>query len=156
MNPYSLYIGPAGPFGIFPSSRLKRRPSHCELELAEGECGFVSARGQRLSHTFPQGEVTLTEQPTWAEHSPYTHAQNHSLIQSQPPNKPQRALAKSMPWGPQNDSSTQMHSHPGSSHRTTTMQETAMGPQPHRRQSHNHSHLGPLPHKSQPHNRSHV
>ncbi|XP_026906268.2 protein lyl-1 isoform X1 [Acinonyx jubatus] len=32
----SLYIGPAGPFGIFPSSRLKRRPSHCELELAEG------------------------------------------------------------------------------------------------------------------------
>ncbi|XP_045630467.1 protein lyl-1 isoform X1 [Ursus americanus] len=31
-----LYIGPAGPFGIFPSSRLKRRPSHCELELAEG------------------------------------------------------------------------------------------------------------------------
>ncbi|OWK12286.1 LYL1 [Cervus elaphus hippelaphus] len=32
----SLYIGPAGPFSIFPSSRLKRRPSHCELELAEG------------------------------------------------------------------------------------------------------------------------
>ncbi|XP_045145640.1 protein lyl-1 [Echinops telfairi] len=32
----SLYIGPAGPFGIFPSSRLKRRPSHCELDLAEG------------------------------------------------------------------------------------------------------------------------
>ncbi|XP_014652331.1 PREDICTED: protein lyl-1 [Ceratotherium simum simum] len=32
----SLYIGPAGPFGIFPSSRLKRRPSHCEQELAEG------------------------------------------------------------------------------------------------------------------------
>ncbi|XP_041600778.1 T-cell acute lymphocytic leukemia protein 1 homolog isoform X2 [Vulpes lagopus] len=26
----------AGPFGIFPSSRLKRRPSHCELELAMG------------------------------------------------------------------------------------------------------------------------
>lgn len=33
----SLYIGPAGPFSIFPSSRLKRRPSHCELELAEGQ-----------------------------------------------------------------------------------------------------------------------
>ncbi|XP_036734411.1 protein lyl-1 [Manis pentadactyla] len=32
----SLYIGPAGPFNIFPSSRLKRRPSHCALELAEG------------------------------------------------------------------------------------------------------------------------
>ncbi|KAM5238403.1 protein lyl-1 [Ctenodactylus gundi] len=32
----SVYIGPAGPFGLFPSSRLKRRPSHCELELAEG------------------------------------------------------------------------------------------------------------------------
>ncbi|XP_055975547.1 protein lyl-1 [Sorex fumeus] len=32
----SLYIGPAGPFGIFPSSRLKRGPSHCELDLAEG------------------------------------------------------------------------------------------------------------------------
>lgn len=32
----SFYIGPAGPFGIFPSSRLKRRPSHCELELTEG------------------------------------------------------------------------------------------------------------------------
>ncbi|XP_007952622.1 protein lyl-1 [Orycteropus afer afer] len=32
----SLYIGPAGPFSIFPSSRLKRRPSHCELDLAEG------------------------------------------------------------------------------------------------------------------------
>lgn len=64
MNPYSLYIGPAGPFGIFPSSRLKRRPSHCELELAEGECGFVSARGQRLSHTFPQGEVPLVHTDT--------------------------------------------------------------------------------------------
>lgn len=57
MNPYSLYIGPAGPFSIFPSSRLKRRPSHCELELAEGEYEFVSAWGSRLSHTFPQGEV---------------------------------------------------------------------------------------------------
>lgn len=32
----SVYIGPAGPFGIFPGSRLKRRPSHCELDLAEG------------------------------------------------------------------------------------------------------------------------
>ncbi|XP_006874370.1 PREDICTED: protein lyl-1 [Chrysochloris asiatica] len=32
----SLYIGPVGPFGIFPSSRLKRRPSHCELDLSEG------------------------------------------------------------------------------------------------------------------------
>lgn len=32
----SLYIGPAGPFGIFPSGRLKRGPSHCELDLAEG------------------------------------------------------------------------------------------------------------------------
>ncbi|XP_004635597.1 protein lyl-1 [Octodon degus] len=32
----SVYIGPAGPFSIFPSSRLKRRPSHCELDLAEG------------------------------------------------------------------------------------------------------------------------
>uniref|UniRef100_A0A8C4L305 LYL1 basic helix-loop-helix family member n=1 Tax=Equus asinus asinus TaxID=83772 RepID=A0A8C4L305_EQUAS len=40
----SLYIGPAGPFGIFPSSRLKRRPSHCELELPEGECGAMCAR----------------------------------------------------------------------------------------------------------------
>nr|XP_055091705.1 protein lyl-1 isoform X2 [Symphalangus syndactylus]XP_055091706.1 protein lyl-1 isoform X2 [Symphalangus syndactylus]XP_055091707.1 protein lyl-1 isoform X2 [Symphalangus syndactylus] len=33
----SVYIGPAGPFSIFPSSRLKRRPSHCELDLAEGQ-----------------------------------------------------------------------------------------------------------------------
>ncbi|KAM6149155.1 protein lyl-1 [Erethizon dorsatum] len=32
----SVCIGPAGPFSIFPSSRLKRRPSHCELDLAEG------------------------------------------------------------------------------------------------------------------------
>ncbi|XP_023044431.1 protein lyl-1 [Piliocolobus tephrosceles] len=32
----SVYIGPAGPFSVFPSSRLKRRPSHCELDLAEG------------------------------------------------------------------------------------------------------------------------
>ncbi|XP_003468203.3 protein lyl-1 isoform X1 [Cavia porcellus] len=32
----SVYIGPAGPFSIFPGSRLKRRPSHCELDLAEG------------------------------------------------------------------------------------------------------------------------
>ncbi|XP_006900888.1 PREDICTED: protein lyl-1 [Elephantulus edwardii] len=33
----SLYIGPAGPFSIFPNSRLKRRPSHhCELDVAEG------------------------------------------------------------------------------------------------------------------------
>ncbi|XP_048198366.1 protein lyl-1 [Perognathus longimembris pacificus] len=32
----SVYIGPAGPFGILPSSRLKRRPSHCDLDLTEG------------------------------------------------------------------------------------------------------------------------
>ncbi|XP_069851108.1 protein lyl-1-like [Dipodomys merriami] len=33
----SVYIGPAGPFGILPSSsRLKRRPSHCDLDLPEG------------------------------------------------------------------------------------------------------------------------
>ncbi|CAO2610909.1 Protein lyl-1 [Lemmus lemmus] len=32
----SVYIGPAGPFSIFPHSRLKRRPSHGELDLAEG------------------------------------------------------------------------------------------------------------------------
>ncbi|XP_006996284.1 protein lyl-1 isoform X1 [Peromyscus maniculatus bairdii] len=32
----SVYIGPAGPFSIFPNSRLKRRPSHGELNLAEG------------------------------------------------------------------------------------------------------------------------
>lgn len=32
----SVYIGPAGPFSIFPSSQLKRRPSHCERDLAEG------------------------------------------------------------------------------------------------------------------------
>lgn len=57
MNHYSFYIGPAGPFGIFPSSRLKRRPSHCELELTEGECGFVSASGPYLFHTFSQREV---------------------------------------------------------------------------------------------------
>ncbi|XP_035298439.1 protein lyl-1 isoform X2 [Cricetulus griseus] len=32
----SVYIGPAGPFSIFPNSRLKRRPSHGDLDLAEG------------------------------------------------------------------------------------------------------------------------
>ncbi|XP_051050939.1 protein lyl-1 [Phodopus roborovskii] len=32
----SVYIGPAGPFSIFPNSRLKRRPSHADLDLAEG------------------------------------------------------------------------------------------------------------------------
>ncbi|EDL10953.1 lymphoblastomic leukemia, isoform CRA_b [Mus musculus] len=32
----SVYIGPAGPFSIFPNSRLKRRPSHSELDLADG------------------------------------------------------------------------------------------------------------------------
>uniref|UniRef100_A0A8C5KSW6 Lymphoblastomic leukemia 1 n=2 Tax=Jaculus jaculus TaxID=51337 RepID=A0A8C5KSW6_JACJA len=32
----SVYIGPAGPFSIFPSSRLKRRPSHGGPDLAEG------------------------------------------------------------------------------------------------------------------------
>ncbi|KAB0404846.1 hypothetical protein E2I00_001636, partial [Balaenoptera physalus] len=47
----SLYIGPAGPFSIFPSSRLKRRPSHCELELAEGEYGFVFAQPSLLGPT---------------------------------------------------------------------------------------------------------
>lgn len=41
-NPYSVYIGPAGPFSIFPNSRLKRRPSHSELDLADGECVCVS------------------------------------------------------------------------------------------------------------------
>ncbi|EGW00622.1 Protein lyl-1 [Cricetulus griseus] len=33
----SVYIGPAGPFSIFPNSRLKRRPSHGDLDLAEGK-----------------------------------------------------------------------------------------------------------------------
>lgn len=47
-----------------------------------------------------------------------------------------------MAQGPQNDSTTQMHSHPGSSHMTTLLQETDMEPQPHRRQPYNHSHLG--------------
>ncbi|XP_012376948.2 protein lyl-1 [Dasypus novemcinctus] len=32
----SLYVGPPGPFSLFASSRLKRRPSHCELDLADG------------------------------------------------------------------------------------------------------------------------
>lgn len=32
----SVYIGPAGPFSIFPNSRLKRRPSHGELDLVDG------------------------------------------------------------------------------------------------------------------------
>ncbi|XP_038627310.1 protein lyl-1 [Tachyglossus aculeatus] len=32
----SVYIGTSGPFSIFQSSRLKRRPSHCEPDLAEG------------------------------------------------------------------------------------------------------------------------
>ncbi|XP_051827614.1 protein lyl-1 isoform X2 [Antechinus flavipes] len=31
----SVYIGTAGSFSIFPSSRLKRRPSHCEPDLNE-------------------------------------------------------------------------------------------------------------------------
>lgn len=33
----SVYIGPAGPFALFRNSRLKRRPSHCELDLADGQ-----------------------------------------------------------------------------------------------------------------------
>lgn len=37
----SVYIGPAGPFSIFPNSRLKRRPSHGELDLVDGECMSV-------------------------------------------------------------------------------------------------------------------
>ena len=66
------------------------------------------------------------------------------------------SFAKSMPQGPQKDSSTQMHSHLGSSHRTTTMQETATGPQLQRRQSHNHSHLGPWPHVNDHTHHSHL
>lgn len=166
MNPYSLYIGPAGPFSIFPSSRLKRRPSHCELELAEGEYGLVSAWGPCLSCTFPQGEVLPVHTDTHRGQStqgsvlalqPCAKPQSQQPVpHDQSPNKPQRVLANSMAQGSQNDSATRMHSHQGSSHMTTPLQETGMGPQPHRRQPHNHSHLGPWPHKSQPHNRNHA
>ncbi|XP_008853669.1 protein lyl-1 [Nannospalax galili] len=40
----SVYIGPAGPFSILPSSRLKRRPSPSELDLAEGHQPHKVAR----------------------------------------------------------------------------------------------------------------
>lgn len=40
----SVYIGPAGPFSIFPSSRLKRRSSPSELDLAEGHQPHKVAR----------------------------------------------------------------------------------------------------------------
>lgn len=43
--PYSVYIGPAGPFSIFPNSRLKRRPSHSQLDLADGERVYVYLLG---------------------------------------------------------------------------------------------------------------
>lgn len=150
MNPYSLYIGPAGPFSIFPSSRLKRRPSHCELELAEGEYGFVSAWGPHLSHTFPQEEVLPVHTDRQTQNSPHRFSTHVTLVQNHSPTaSPTQSVSQqakkspgkhSMAQGPQNDSSTQMHSHPGSSHITTTMQETSTGPQPHRRQPHNHSH----------------
>lgn len=100
MNPYSLYIGPAGPFSIFPSSRLKRRPSHCELELAEGEYEFVSAWGPRLSHTFPQGEMlpghthrtahTGSVLMLYSCAKPQSYSQSHTTSH---PNKLQRVLA---------------------------------------------------------------
>nr|XP_056714516.1 protein lyl-1 [Euleptes europaea] len=32
----SIYIGSSGTFGLFPNSRLKRRPSHYEQEITEG------------------------------------------------------------------------------------------------------------------------
>ncbi|KAL8164585.1 UNVERIFIED_CONTAM: Protein lyl-1 [Gekko kuhli] len=32
----SIYIGSSGTFGLFPSNRLKRRPSHYEQEITEG------------------------------------------------------------------------------------------------------------------------
>ncbi|XP_074144198.1 protein lyl-1 [Sminthopsis crassicaudata] len=39
-----VYIGTAGSFSIFPSSRLKRRPSHCEPDLNEGHQPLKVAR----------------------------------------------------------------------------------------------------------------
>uniref|UniRef100_A0A1D5Q8V9 LYL1 basic helix-loop-helix family member n=1 Tax=Macaca mulatta TaxID=9544 RepID=A0A1D5Q8V9_MACMU len=181
----SVYIGPAGPFSVFPSSRLKRRPSHCELDLAEGECGFVclvglhacvctcgctegraiSVWGSCLSSTPTLGERCFQHTQRTA-HTGSTHVHNRSPIASptQPPprNRPGLVAAvmakQSMPyqvWEPQNDSSTRMCSHAKDSHKTTAMQETATGPQPHTRQPQDHSHLGPWPHKNQPHNHSH-
>lgn len=154
MTPYSLYIGPAGPFSIFPSSRLKRRPSHCELELAEGECEFVSACVHICPIPFLRGErCQCTDTHTTARTGSvlmfYSCATGH-------PNKLPRPGNHSMAQGPQNGSSTRTHSHPGSSHMTTIMQETAMGPQPHTQDTANRSHLGPWPHKNQPHHHSHA
>eukprot|EP00071_Canis_lupus_P029526 XP_022263083.1 protein lyl-1 [Canis lupus familiaris] len=64
----SLYIGPAGPFGIFPSSRLKRRPSHCELELAEGEYGAEAAeRSQFAPPAGPDGSPDGAARPIKTE-----------------------------------------------------------------------------------------
>ncbi|XP_020850738.2 protein lyl-1 [Phascolarctos cinereus] len=40
----SVYIGTTGSFSIFPSSRLKRRPSHCEPDLNEGHQPLKVAR----------------------------------------------------------------------------------------------------------------
>lgn len=142
MNPYSLYIGPAGPFGIFPSSRLKRRPSHCELELAEGECEFMSAWGPCLfvlHLSMGRDTASAHRQTQNSAHGLSTHVftmhqttvpqpvpHNHSHPTSH------RVLAKGMAWETQNDSFIQTHCHPGSRH-MTTMQDTTPGPQPHRR-----------------------
>lgn len=104
----SLYIGPAGAFGLFPSSRLKRRPSHCELELAEGEYDFVCTDSHLLGLLSAAG--THAGQPTRGlQYSGYTHVQNRrpaaSPTQPQPPNQPPRVVAKcTMAWGPQDDS----------------------------------------------------
>lgn len=73
MTPYSLYIGPAGPFSIFPSSRLKRRPSHCELELAEGECEFVSACVHICPIPFHRGERCQCRHTQNSPHGFSTH-----------------------------------------------------------------------------------
>ncbi|XP_058513725.1 protein lyl-1 [Ochotona princeps] len=40
----SVYIGPAGAFTLLPNSRLKRRPSHGELDLADGHQPHKVAR----------------------------------------------------------------------------------------------------------------
>nr|XP_012645925.1 protein lyl-1 isoform X2 [Microcebus murinus] len=144
----SVYIGPAGPFSIFPSSRLKRRPSHCELDLAEGECGCtrglaVSVWDSRLSHTRPRErgfQCTQRTAPTG-----YNPRANHSPLASStkppPPDKP--SLVATKRHGRTDFATTGHGSHKMTAPlECTATKETAIAPESHRRQPQDHNHWG--------------
>nr|XP_020011553.1 protein lyl-1 isoform X1 [Castor canadensis] len=132
-HPYlnSVYIGPAGPFSLFPSSRLKRRPSYCELDLAE-ERGVLA-----LTHLHTEDSPHRSQPSS----RPQSHRQPHSSTTTQQAKRHSLSHGHNRAWEPQNDSSPGMQQPATQPHKSTTEPHPRMKqPQPMATVGHNHSH----------------